>query len=163
MIIWGVCVRSSVGAGKQRILAIASGGGHWVQLRRVAPAFSGFEVHFATVNADYARDVADKHFHLIPDATRWSKLGLIKLALRVLWLVLVIRPDFVISTGAAPGYFAIRFGKWFGARTLWLDSIANAEEMSMAGNMVRKYADVWLTQWPHLAKAEGPTFFGAVL
>lgn len=148
---------------KKIILAIASGGGHWVQLRRVVPAFAGFEVHFATVNADYARDVADQHFHLIPDATRWSKLGLIKLALRVLWLVLVIRPDFVISTGAAPGYFAIRFGKWFGARTLWLDSIANAEEMSMAGNMVRKYADVWLTQWPHLAKAEGPTFFGAVL
>jgi hypothetical protein len=26
------------------------------------------------------------------------------------------RPHVVVSTGAAPGYFAIRFGKWLGSR-----------------------------------------------
>jgi UDP-N-acetylglucosamine:LPS N-acetylglucosamine transferase len=73
------------------------------------------------------------------------------------------RPDVIISTGAAPGYFALRLGKWFGARTIWVDSIANVEKLSLSGQRVGKYADLWLTQWPHLARPEGPYFMGGVL
>jgi hypothetical protein len=69
----------------------------------------------------------------------------------------------VISTGALPGYFALRLAKLFGARTVWIDSIANAEELSMSGQKVRPYADLWLTQWAHLASAGGPEFRGSVL
>jgi hypothetical protein len=74
-----------------------------------------------------------------------------------------VRPDVVISTGAAPGYFAILFGKKLGAKTIWLDSIANVDELSMSGRAVGKYADLWLTQWEHLATEGGPDFIGAVL
>ena len=69
----------------------------------------------------------------------------------------------VISTGAAPGYFAIRIGRLLGAKTIWVDSIANAEELSMTGKLVQRHADVWLTQWEHLSRPEGPGFAGAVL
>ena len=31
----------------QRVLAISSGGGHWIQLLRLRPAFAGADVHFA--------------------------------------------------------------------------------------------------------------------
>jgi len=61
------------------------------------------------------------------------------------------------------GYFALRFGKLFGARTIWIDSMANAEELSKSGKEVGRYADLWLTQWEHLASSEGPRFIGAVL
>ena len=44
-----------------------------------------------------------------------------------------LRPDVVITTGAAPGYFAVRIGKLLGARVVWVDSIANAEELSLSG------------------------------
>ena len=33
----------------------------------------------------------------------------------------------------------------------------------MSGRMAGKYADLWLTQWEHLAKDERPAFFGSVL
>jgi hypothetical protein len=69
----------------------------------------------------------------------------------------------VISTGAAPGYFALRFGKRLGARTIWLDSIANVDELSLSGQRAGKYAGLWLTQWQHLATPAGPHFAGAVL
>ena len=81
----------------------------------------------------------------------------------MLWLVIRERPDVVVTTGAAPGYFALRFGKWIGAKTIWIDSIANLERMSLSGERVRRYADLWLTQWAHLAKSDGPVFLGAVL
>jgi hypothetical protein len=49
-----------------------------------------------------------------------------------------------------------------GARTVWLDSVANIEQMSMSGMMVRRYSKLWLTQWSHLAKDDGPEFAGKV-
>ena len=73
------------------------------------------------------------------------------------------RPQIVISTGAAPGLAALFLGRLVGARTIWLDSIANAEKLSMSGKLARHAADLWLTQWPHLAKPSGPQFRGAVL
>ena len=68
-----------------------------------------------------------------------------------------------ITTGVAPGYFAVRIGKWLGARVVWVDSVANAEELSLSGHKAGSFVDLWLTQWPHLAGEGGPQCFGSVL
>lgn len=73
------------------------------------------------------------------------------------------RPDVIISTGAAVGLAAILWGKVIGAKTIWVDSIANAEELSGSGAKVGRFADVWLTQWEHLARPDGPQYWGSVL
>ena len=89
---------------------------------------------------------------------------------RMLWLlfqmsfqVLRFRPDVVLTTGAAPGYWACRFGRMFGARTLWIDSVANAGVLSMSGQKAGKVVDLWLTQWEHVATPQGPEYRGSVL
>lgn len=146
-----------------RLLAISSGGGHWVQLLRLRPAFEGCDVTFATVRDGYREDVAGEDFRLIRDGNRWNKLDLIRSALGIAALLLQVRPDVVITTGAAPGYFGVRFGKWLGARVIWVDSVANADELSMSGQKAGAFSDLWLTQWPHLAHEGGPQFIGSVL
>jgi UDP-N-acetylglucosamine:LPS N-acetylglucosamine transferase len=151
------------GRGPRRVLAVASGGGHWVQLLRLRPAFEGYEVTYVTVDRAYAADVPGARFRAIVDATRWNKLRLLRMALQITWILLRERPDVVISTGAAPGYFALRLGKWLGARTIWLDSIANVERLSLSGQRIGPHVDLWLTQWPHLARPDGPQFAGSVL
>lgn len=148
---------------RRRILAISSGGGHWIQMMRLRPAFEGFDVAYATVDAGYREQVDGARFHVVPDASMWTKLRLVALAARVFWVVLRERPDFVVSTGAAPGFFALAFGKCLGARTIWLDSIANGEQLSSAGMKVRPFVDLWLTQWPDLARDGGPEYAGSVL
>jgi UDP-N-acetylglucosamine:LPS N-acetylglucosamine transferase len=148
---------------RKKILAVASSGGHWTQLLRLRPAFGDHEVVFATTQDDSRSEVPGQRFRLLPDANRHSRWRGLALILRTLMIVLLERPDVVISTGAAPGYFAIRFGRYIGARTLWLESIANAEEFSLSTQLVRPYADLMLTQWPHLARPEGPFYRGSVL
>ena len=157
----------------KRILAIASGGGHWIQLYRMRPSWDGHRVTYVTTTPgladDLARDADTREqarpgYAVVPEANRWQKVKLALLVLRIAALVIRQRPHFVITTGAAHGYFAIRIGKLLGAKTIWIDSIANADELSMSGNLVRPYADLWLTQWQHLAKpGQGPAFHGAVL
>jgi UDP-N-acetylglucosamine:LPS N-acetylglucosamine transferase len=150
-------------ARNRRVLAVASGGGHWVQLLRLLPAFEDCDVAYVTVSEAYRSQVGEGRFYAVPDATRWNKLRLVWMGLKLTWIMLAERPDVVISTGAAPGFFAIRVGRWLGARTIWIDSIANVERLSMSGEKIGPHADLWLTQWPHLARDDGPHFVGAVL
>lgn len=146
-----------------KVLAVASGGGHWVQLRRIAPAFEGADIAYLTVESTYRPEVGESRFHVVLDATRWNKLKLLCMLAQIAWVIAKERPDVVISTGAAPGYFAIRLGKLAGARTMWVDSIANVEQLSLSGQKIMKHADRCLTQWAHLAGPDGPEYAGAVL
>ncbi len=147
----------------KKILAISSGGGHWVQLLRLRPAFEGHRVTYATVSSGYRAEVGDAPFHVIPDAIISSKPSILRSAVGILFLLARTRPNLVISTGSLPGFLAIRIGRLFGARTVWVDSIANAEVLSVSGQRIGPHTDLWLTQWEHLARPEGPTYRGAVL
>lgn len=146
----------------KRVLAVASGGGHWVQLLRLRQAFDGCAVEFLCTNSAYAKDV-DSKLHVVTDANMWNKLALLKMFAEVAWVVIRVRPDVVVTTGAAPGFAAIFFGRLLGARTVWIDSIANSEELSNSGRHARRWASAWVTQWQHLSTADGPGYWGAVL
>ncbi len=146
-----------------RVLAVSSGGGHWTELLRLTPAFAGCWMTYVTVEPSYRSEVAGSRFRTVCDATRWNKLKLGIMLMQLAWIVLTERPDVVISTGAAPGYFAIRLGKLIRARTIWVDSIANIDALSSSGEWIGEYADLWLTQWEHLAKPGGPEYRGGVL
>ena len=153
---------------KPRIMAVASAGGHWVQLMRLRPAWDGMDVTYVTTDLGLRQTLLEAgapapDFRVITEGNRWHKRKLLKQLMEMTWIMAWLRPDAVITTGAAPGYFALRLGRLFGARTIWIDSMANAEELSLSGQQARRHADLWLTQWEHLAKPEGPQFLGSVL
>lgn len=155
-----------------RVLAISSTGGHWVQLLRLMPAWDGCEVHYACTSPDHegrlrataaARGQSVASYTSVTDANRWAKARQVRQMLEVGALVLRVRPQVIITTGASAGYSAILAGRLLGARTCWIDSIANGEELSLSGERAGPHADLFLTQWPALARADGPHFHGAVL
>lgn len=145
------------------VMLVASAGGHWVQLNRLLPAFSRCRLIFVTTDKKYKASENGDEIHIVPDANRWNKLKVLWLAVVMFYKILLLRPNVVVSTGAAPGFFALFWAKKIGAKTIWLDSIANVDTLSMSGQKVGKYADLWLTQWEHLAQPKGPSYIGAVL
>lgn len=146
----------------RKVLAVASRGGHWVQLLRLRPAFDGFDVTYVSTDAEYKTMVEGSKLRIVWEATRQSRFRIATLAIQMFWILIHERPDVIITTGAAPGYFAVRLGKWLGIKTLWLDSIANAEELSLSGQLASKHTSKVLTQWRHLA-SETVEFHGAVI
>jgi UDP-N-acetylglucosamine:LPS N-acetylglucosamine transferase len=149
---------------KKKVLAVASGGGHWVQLSRLAPAFRDHDVTFVTTLPGVEAPLKGYDVAIVRDASRSAKFDLIVLIYQMIRLIVKNRPDVVITTGAAPGVIALRIAKLFGAKTIWLDSIANVEEVSMSGRLAKTSADLWLTQWAHLVdKNPGLQFKGAVI
>jgi len=161
----------------RKVLAVASSGGHWVQLFRLRPVWDGCDVTYLTTNIQHREQVmadALERGQTVPgfftgvSANRWQKFRLVYLLLQVAIVVVRTRPDMVITTGAAPGYFAILIGRCMRARTVWVDSIANADELSLCGKRVGRYCGLWLTQWEHLQGSEKagaglPAFQGATL
>lgn len=148
----------------KRVLLVASGGGHWVQLRRLRPAFEGFDVAYASVFDDYADEVGGARFYQIHDATRRDPWRVFVMIPQIARMLLKERPDVVMTTGALPGLVTIALAKVLTrSRTVWLDSIANVERMSGSGMQAKWFADEWLTQWPEVAKETGATHWGAVI
>lgn len=147
-----------------RVLFVSSSGGHWIQLRRLRPAFEAWNCHFACTDPGCRTTIEPgEKFFAIPEASRWNKLRLVYQAGMVLWTLFRVRPEVVVSTGAAPGFFAMLFGSLLGRKTIWVDSIANVDELSLSGRQARRFADLWLTQWEHLERPEGPKYFGSVV
>ena len=65
------------------MLAVASGGGHWVELLRVIKAFDGQDISFVTVHRAYRHDVPRHRLHVVTDATRSGRVkGLAHVAVR---------------------------------------------------------------------------------
>lgn len=159
-------------SGRLTVLAIASAGGHLVQLCRLMPAWEGCRTVIATTSNGYRNEVEalaescgqpSPSYAVVTGANRWQKFRMVRSLFDVLALLIRVRPDVVITTGAAPGFLALRLAPVVRSRTVWIDSIANSDELSLSGKMAGKYADLWLTQWDHLAGPDGPDFRGSVL
>ena len=148
----------------RKVLVATSAGGHWVQMRRLLPAFDGCDLVFAGVATRLDADLGPARYYPLRNVSRSDPLGFLVIAWQLVRLVRRERPDVVVSTGAAPGLMAIAVAKLVaGSRTVWIDSIANSERLSLSGRLVRPVADARLVQWPHLARPGGPEHWGSVL
>lgn len=144
-----------------KLLAISSFGGHWFQLVRLKNALSKFDTYYATCERN--SDI-EESFVIRDCSGSDSVFRIFFCSITYLFLLLRLRPKIVISTGALPGLIIIVFAKLiFRSRTVWIDSIANGDEISRSGMNARYFSDVWLTQWPELAESTGAEFIGSVL
>jgi UDP-N-acetylglucosamine:LPS N-acetylglucosamine transferase len=125
--------------------------------------FDRFDTHYAVTIGDLLPRAGIEGGSVLPDCNRDKPIESLRCLFAAFALVARLRPRYVVTTGAAPGFFCLLAGRMFGARTLWLDSVANAEKMSMCGMLSRRLASATLVQWPHLAEGEAPLYRGALL
>ena len=151
---------------KTKILAISSPGGHWIQLNKICNRLENqFDIVYATPRAQYKSSAkkSKRKIYNITDASADSKLNLIPVTFQILLILLRERPNTIISTGAAPGVMAILLGKFLPIKTIWVDSIANVKTLSRSGKMVKKHANLVLTQWESLSDNKTIHYRGSVL
>lgn len=146
-----------------RVMAVASGGGHWDELMMLQQAFDGFDpVYVTTFRGMAVRDGIDRVIPL-PDANRDNPGDALRCLIAAFKLVFRHKPQVLITTGALPGLFCLIAARLFGAHTIWVDSIANFEVPSLSGRVARPFSCLWLTQWPHLASGRKRLYRGGLL
>lgn len=148
---------------KKKILAVASAGGHWIQLLRLRPAFEGYDVVYASTNKSNFIEVENYEFYSFKDAHRKAFWNFFIMIVQLVFILAKVRPAIIVTTGSAPGLMTLIIGRLFSTKNIWIDSIANVEKLSTSGKIARYFSNLYLTQWPDLAKANGPEYKGAVI
>jgi UDP-N-acetylglucosamine:LPS N-acetylglucosamine transferase len=137
---------------KKKVMAIASIGGHWIQLLRIArPMEERYEMVYVSTHPKCATMVEGQKYCLTTDFSRTDAWKLIPSFFKAIKMIRQEKPDAIITTGAAPGLIFLLAGKLLGRKTIWIDSIANAEHLSASGRMASKFVSRTYTQWKDLA------------
>ena len=130
----------------------ASAGGHLSQLLRLAPAWAGYRV-IGVSTLELARPslTAFGPVFVIGECNRHHPLRALAVVWRCVRIVRQYRPDVVVTTGSLPLAILCLVARLWRARIVWIDSVTNVTRLSMSGRLVRRFADLVLTQWPALA------------
>lgn len=148
---------------RARLLALASGGGHWIELMRLQPAFADFNTSYVSMFDNYAEEVEGARFYSIPDASRFKLSSFAPVFVKALKILAVERPAIMLTTGSAPMLVFVLLGRLIGCKTLWVDSIANAECLSASGRIAKRLAHQVISQWPDVAAAECVEYWGRIV
>ena len=147
----------------KKVLAVASIGGHWVQLLRIASSLEAtHEVAYMSTHEKCATMVEGHRFYKIKDFSRWDAYKVVPAFFSAMNTVRKENPNVVITTGAAPGLIVLFAAFCLGKKTVWIDSIANVNHLSLCGRIAKKFASRFYTQWEELA-TDGVHFAGNVI
>ncbi len=127
------------------------------------PTLEHYNVQYVTPDMSLAVQHGILTAERLPDCNRTKPLRALYRSVRAVWIILKHQPHVVISTRAAPGFMCLLVGRLLGARTLWIDSVANIEELSMCGNFSMTVAHQCWVQWEDLATGKGSRNCGSVL
>ena len=135
-----------------KLCLVASSGGHLLELTSLRAAWGDhhhFWVSFPTQDAETL--LADEQRVWAHHPTNRNLKNLLKncwLAWRTLRRE---RPDAVISTGAGVAVPFLLLGRLLGMRTVYVESVARIDGLSLTGRLVYPFVHRFYVQWPELA------------
>ncbi len=141
-----------------RICFMASGGGHFQELCGLAGLAQRYPHSLIStdVNKALAQACPFDRVHEIEEVGQglWKKnpVRVLGTLWRILRILLREKPNLVISTGAGiavPGFLAARL---LGIRTVYIESFARVESLSLTGKICYRLAHVFLVQHASLAR-----------
>jgi UDP-N-acetylglucosamine:LPS N-acetylglucosamine transferase len=113
-----------------------------------------YEMVYVSTHPKCATMVEGQKYCLTTDFSRSDAWKLIPSFFKTLKTIQQEKPDAIITTGAAPGLVFLLAGKLLGRKTIWIDSIANAEHLSASGRIASKFASRTYTQWKDLVSGK---------
>ena len=141
----------------KKVIFAASSGGHLTELLKVQELFKEYDYLLVTEMTDVTRDLKDKYnIKYVDYGPNKNKIvywcTIFKNLAKAIGIVAKFRPDTIVSTGAQVGGFFCYIGKFFGAKVVYIETMAKIKELSGTGNNVYKIADKFYVQWKNLAE-----------
>ena len=153
----------------KKVIFAASSGGHLTELLKVQELFKDYDYLLVTEMTDVTRDLKDKYnIKYVDYGPNKNKIKywwtIIKNLAKAIGIVAKFRPDTVVSTGAQVGGFFCYIGKFFGAKVVYIETMAKIKELSGTGHNVYKIADKFYVQWKNLEeKYEKAEYIGRLI
>jgi len=147
------------------ILLVCSSGGHLLQLRSLAAAWSGLPHTWVVEDTPDTRSVlaGEKATFLKPVSARDLR-GAFRNAFLARKVLRKLRPQVVVTTGAAIAVPFAWLARARGIRVVYIESITRIDEPSLSCRLVAPVASRVYVQWPELVEhVRNARYAGAVL
>jgi UDP-N-acetylglucosamine:LPS N-acetylglucosamine transferase len=158
--------RGAPEAERARVLLVCTGGGHLLQLWSLRAAWDGYS-HAWVVASHEGTDVASllegERVYLAHSPASRNVKNLVRNLVLARRLLTRLRPDVVLTTGAAVAVPFAWIARARGIRVAYVESLARAERPSLSCRLVAPVANRVYVQWPELAAAiPGARYAGTV-
>ncbi|MEG2348083.1 MAG: PssD/Cps14F family polysaccharide biosynthesis glycosyltransferase [Clostridia bacterium] len=141
----------------KRVIFVASSGGHLTEILKFSKLFNEYEYLLVTELTKTNEKLKEKY------NTQFLKYGPNKNKIKYLYTIIInifrclkivikFKPQTIISTGAQTGGIMCFVGKIFGAKVIYIESLARTSTLSVTGKNVYKFADKFYVQWESLVE-----------
>ena len=136
---------------EMKICLVGSSGGHLTHLYMLEPFWKDKERFWVTFDKEDARSLLEgEQMYPCYYPTNRSLRALFvntRLAFRVLKKE---RPDLIISSGAAVAVPFFYIGKFYGAKTIYIEVFDRINHSTLTGKMVYPVTDKFIVQWEEM-------------
>jgi len=144
---------------KDRILFIASAGGHLSELLALRPMFDRYDSFLMTEKTKSSEALTKQFQHKMgfllygtmahPFSYPFKLLGNCFISL---YYYLKFRPKFVITTGVQSAGPMCCIAKIMGSKIIYIETFANIETKTATGRIIYYFADYFVVQWKSMLK-----------
>jgi beta-1,4-N-acetylglucosaminyltransferase len=134
-------------------LLVTSSGGHLLQLAQIRDLWPREERSWVTFDKPDARSLlaAENVVYAYQPTNRNAK-NLVRNAVLAFRLIRRLRPRAIVTTGAGVAVPFCYVGRIFGARIVYVETLARVTKPSLTGRLVHPVAHRFFVQWPELVE-----------
>lgn len=141
----------------KKVIFVSSSGGHLAELMCLEKLFNEYEYLIVTEETKSTKNLKQKYnVEFLKYGSKYYFFKYIFVVIinviRCLKIIKKFKPDTVISTGAHTGGIMCYIAKMFGARIIYIESLAKSKALSVTGKNMYKIADLFYVQWEELQK-----------
>lgn len=151
----------------KKVMFISSTGGHLSELLQLEPLFKEYDSYLVTEKTKSTIELRNKftnrvHF-LVYGTKSHLRTYLFKFGFNIvksLLLMLVIRPQVVVTTGTHTAVPMCYIAKILRRKVIFIETFANSKTRTKAGNLVYPIADVFIVQWESMLELYPKAIYG---
>lgn len=139
-----------------KICFAASSGGHFEQLMMLRPLMDKYSSFIVTEKTPYnANSKFEKTIYFLKQINRQEimlPIYLINNTIKSLKILLIEKPDIIITTGVLAVIPLCIIAKLFRKKIIYIESFAKLDSPTLTGKLIYKFADQFYVQWPSMLK-----------
>ena len=139
---------------KQKVMFISSTGGHLDEMMQLKPMFEKYNYYIVTEKTKSNLNLKTKFPKKVSFLVYGTKDHMLTYPFKLLFncfkslfIYIKVRPKYIITTGAHTAGPMCCIGKIFGSKIIYIETFANSKTKSATGNIVYKFADLFIVQW----------------
>ena len=151
----------------KKVMFISSTGGHLSELLQLEPLFKEYDSYLVTEKTKSTIEIRNKFTNRVHFLVYGTKSHLITYLFKFgfnivksLLLMLVIRPQVVVTTGTHTAVPMCYIAKILRRKVIFIETFANSKTRTKAGNLVYPIADVFIVQWESMLELYPKAIYG---